>query len=253
MCSSNQKSEVDATNLSIIRGWDLQYVNRHAKEEWIGKEKKGNQHMKAGIGGEREIISREANANHDHRTKTNSTGRKRAPVTKFKMVQTIKRAFEVPLTAEATDTMKRIMKKQLDADDAEDAEEEEEGNAPRHTIMSSKEMRMEQQDVIVNAAIEKWKHKVDKGNKNVKIASTYKGKSGMDVPLHFRNVMKIKSFSRTVQVPYIKRELSVRHVSEEDINTCKNGIQALKELLQQTVGKEPIEYRAGHSHIEFAT
>ena len=61
----------------------------------------------------------------------------------------------IPLTAaEATANMKRIMKKELDAEDAEEEEEHE----PR-TSITSRDTRMKQQHKIVSAAIEKWTNK----------------------------------------------------------------------------------------------
>jgi len=91
---------------------------------------------------------------------------------------------------------------------------------------------MKQQHMIVSVAIEKWKNEVVKGHKNTKMASRYKGKSAMHIPLYFRNVMEIKSFNRTNQLQFIVRELEVRHVSASDISAMQRN-KRVEELLQR--------------------
>lgn len=230
ICGANQKGETDASNLVVVRSFDCAIVNQRTADLHQRKRKRGNQHVSSGIGSERQMKSPNSVANFEHRQSKKTKGRTRAPVGKYKMEETIKRAFELQFSNEEVTEVRKILKGRkkilTDADCANNNFEPTSGKA----------LRLFQQRKKVSVAVDKWRTRKDRGDTNLKRAENVKGFEAMTLPLTYSNKFKISSFRLNSQKKYLIRELEVRGVATSGIET--EGINALKKRLTELVHPE---------------
>ena len=213
ICGANQKGETDASNLVVVRSFDCAIVNQRTADQHQQKRKRGNQHVSSGVGSERQMKSPNSIANFEHRQSKKTKGRTRAPVGKYKMEETIKRAFELQFSNDEVMEVRKILK-----DKRKILTDEDYGNSDFEPT-SGKALRLFQQRKKVSIAVDKWRTRKDKGDTNLKRAENVKGFEAMTLPLTYSNKFKISSFRLNSQKKYLIRELEVRGVATNGIET----------------------------------
>ena len=204
ICGSNQKGETDGSNLVVIRSFDCSIINQRTAIAHETKIKKSNQHMGKGVGSERQLLSQNANANHQYRTSKKTSGRTRAPSGKIKMRETMKRAFEIKFSAEEIKKVKQLLRNKSNAvhNDLED---------DVTYLRTGKELRLKQKREKVEIATEKWEKRKENGAAKLKNGDNVTGIAGMTLPLNYTNRFKISSLRLTSQRKSDTRCRNIRH------------------------------------------
>ena len=206
ICVANRKGERDATALVMLRSANLGPVFAKLRESQTTKRKKANQHMSAGVNGERELRSDAAIKNNEKRKK-NGTSENRDRV--------------LPCAA----TSKAHIQKAIDGcPSLEDLARIKEVKLERQTKpghKNAKTMRIQQfTDKIID----------NSNNARRKRDANALKTRPMTVPSRLLKIISISSFGKKVTRPYLERELVARGISLEVTRTTKN-VTTLKTML----------------------
>jgi hypothetical protein len=191
----NMKSENDATAIFIWMSVSTMPVNQIMKELNETRNKRSNQHMTAGIGSDRTAISLRAQKNEAKRTAQSipSSTTKVKPCSLKNKIQ-IQHCIDTCPGEDEVKEVRRVMKQMK-----RDGENGEKGTA--------KEIRLEQLLTRLSDAERNGKRKAER------IGASY-----LEVQSRYKNCIEIAKFTKVATLPFLKKELMERQVSEDEID-----------------------------------
>jgi len=209
LCSQSGKGEDDTSTVIVTRSFDVLPVLAELRRLSCTKKKGGNQHMKAGINGERTLRSDAAKRNDQMRSEKGKKPREQVHATKLKARSHMQHMIDTLPTKEEWDAVRRVNKKRKN------------GNANVPT--KAKIPRIAKALECYVTAIGSTRKRAE----NILVVP-------VTTPDQFDGKFKITGFSKDVLKPYCNRELLARSVgAEETVTKAKAQLGRIERAKRQ--------------------